>query len=426
MKDFKFDVDYVREQFPALCKTVNGKPAVFADGPGGSQVPVRVVDKINDYLYYHNANSHGVFKTSVESDNLYWHAREVYADFFNCSPEEVAFGANTSTNNFKLAMSLLRNMRPGDEVLITDIDHEGNRSPWRTLKDFGIVIESVAVNPETATLDMEDFKDKLSPRTKVVAINWAANACGTITDVKECIRLAHEIGALTVVDAVHYAPHRFIDVKDIGTDFLHCSSYKFFGPHLGVMYIKKSVGEKVKTLRVMADDNTDMPWKFETGTPAMELASGAAEAVEFIADLGQRHADYFEEELAGLTGRRRNVVAGMMAIDAYEEPMAKRLRAELAAIPGLKIFGPPEGAPRTSTVSFLIDGIHANDIAKSLAEEGVFVWDGDYYAIEIIMNVWKLESVGGLVRIGLAPYNTEDEIDRIIAAVKNAAARGSK
>jgi len=421
MKEFKFDVDYVREQFPALCKTVNGRPAVFADGPGGTQVPVRVVEKINDYLYYHNANSHGVFKTSVESDNGYWQAREIYADFFNCSPEEVAFGANTSTNNFKLAMGLLRTMRPGDEVLITDIDHEGNRSPWRTLEDFGIVVKSAAVHPETATLNMEDFKAKLSSKTKVVAVNWAANACGTITDVKECIRLAHEVGALTVIDAVHYAPHRFIDVKDIDTDFLHCSSYKFFGPHLGVMYIKKEVGEKVKTIRVIADDNCDMPWKFETGTPAMELASGAAEAVEFIADLGARHAEFFEEELIGLSGRRRNVVAGMLAIDAYEEPMAKRLRTELAVIPGLTIFGPPEGSPRTSTVSFLVEGINANDIAKSLAEDGIFVWDGDYYAIEIIMNVWKLESVGGLVRIGLAPYNTDDEIDRIIAAVKKAA-----
>lgn len=423
MKPFKFDVDYVREQFPALCKTVNGRPAVFADGPGGTQVPVRVVEKINDYLYYRNANSHGVFKTSVESDGLYWHAREVYADFFNCSPEEVAFGANTSTNNFKLALGLVRTMSPGDEVLITDIDHEGNRSPWRTLADFGIVVKSAAVNPETATLDMDDFKAKLGPKTKVVAVNWAANACGTITDVKECIRLAHEVGAITVIDAVHYAPHRPIDVKDIDTDVLHCSSYKFFGPHLGVMYVKKEVGDKIRAVRVMADDNGDMPWKMETGTPAMELACGAAEAVEFIADLGARHAEFFEEELKGLTGRRRNVVAGMLAIDAVEEPQAKKIRTELAAIPGLKVFGPPEGHPRTSTVSFLVDGIHANDIAKSMAEDGVFVWDGDYYAIEIIMNVWKLGDVGGLVRIGLAPYNTDEEIDRIIQSVRDAVAK---
>jgi selenocysteine lyase/cysteine desulfurase len=189
------------------------------------------------------------------------------------------------------------------------------------------------------------------------------------------------------------------------------------------MYVKKDVGDKIKTVRVMADDNCDMPWKLETGTPAMELACGAAEAVEFIADLGARHAEFFEEELKGLTGRRRNVVAGMLAIDAVEESQAKKIRTELAAIPGLKIFGPPEGHPRTSTVSFLVEGINANDIAKSMAEDGIFVWDGDYYAIEIIMNVWKLGDVGGLVRIGLAPYNTDDEIDRIIQSVRDAVAK---
>lgn len=418
MKDFKFDVDYVREQFPALCKTVNGNPAVFSDGPGGSQVPMIVIERIKEYLLYRNANTHGVFKTSVESDDLYWKAKETFADFLNCSPQEVAFGANMSSNNFKLALGLVRTMEPGDEVLITDIDHEGNRSPWRTLEDFGITVKSVAVDPKTATLDMDDFKAKLSDKTKVVAVNWAANACGTVTDVKECIRLAHEKGALTVVDAVHYAPHKVIDVKEIDADFLHCSAYKFFGPHIGITYIKKEVGEKVKTVRVMADDNEDMPWKFETGTPAFELAWGAAGAVEFIADIGEKHARYFEDELKGLTGRRKNIVAGMKAIDAYEEPMAKKLRRELAEIKGVKIYGPPEGHPRTSTVTFLAEGINANHIAKKLAEKGIFVWDGDYYAIEIIMNVWKLGDVGGLVRIGLAPYNTEEEIDKIICAVR--------
>ena len=418
-KDFVFDIDFVREQFPALSKTVNGYPAAFLDGPGGSQVPRRVVDKIADYLYYHNANSHGCFATSMESDKLYWDAKETYADFLNCSAEEVAFGANTSSNNFKLALGLVRTMKPGDEVIITEIDHEGNRSPWRTLEDFGMVVKCIAVDPETATLKFEDFENKISRKTKVVAVNWAANACGTITDVKKYIDLAHEYGAITVVDAVHYAPHQPIDVKAIGTDVLLCSPYKFFGPHLGVMYVKKEVGEKIKSIRVMANDNTEMPWRFETGTPAMELACGAAEAVEFIASIGARHAMYFEEELTGLSGRRKNIVAGMMAIDAYEEPIAKKLRTGLAAIPGVKVYGPPEGSPRTSTVSFLVDGANANDVAKHLAEKGLFTWDGDYYAIEIINNVWKLEETGGLIRIGLAPYNLETEIDRVLEAVED-------
>jgi cysteine desulfurase family protein (TIGR01976 family) len=419
MKNFKFKIDEIREQFPALSKTVNGIPAAFLDGPGGTQVPRRVVDKINDYLYYRNANSHGVFKTSVESDGLYWHAREVYADFFNCGPEEVAFGANTSSNNFKLALGLVRTMKPGDEVIITDIDHEGNRSPWRTLEDFGIIVKSVKINTDTITLDFEDFKSKLSDKTKVLAINWAANSCGTISDVKKFIDEAHKVGAITVVDAVHYAPHRPIDVKAIDTDVLLCSAYKFFGPHFGIMYVKKSVGEKIKTVRVIADDNTEMPFKFETGTPAMELAAGAAEAVEFIADIGRSHEEFMEEELKGLTGRRRFVVAGMMAIDKYEEGLAVQLRTELAKLSGVKIFGPEAGHPRTSTVSFNIQGVNSNEVAKFLAERGLFVWDGDYYAIETITNVLKLEASGGLVRIGLAPYNIQSEIDRVIQAVKD-------
>jgi len=419
MQNFKFDIDYVREQFPAMSKTVNGYPAAFLDGPGGTQVPRRVVDKINDYLYYHNANCHGAFATSVESDQIYWHAREVYADFLNCAPEEVAFGANTSSNNFKLAMGLVRTMKPGDEVLITDIDHEGNRSPWRTLEDFGIVVKSVKINTDTITLDFDDFKSKLSAKTKVFAINWAANSCGTISDVKKFIDEAHKVGAITVVDAVHYAPHRPIDVKAIDTDVLLCSAYKFFGPHIGIMYVKKEIGIGVKSIRVMADDNIEIPFKFETGTMAMELAAGAAEAVEFIADIGQRHAQHFEAELKGLAGRRKNVVAGMMAIDRYEENLAVQMRTELAKMPGLKIYGPEDGHPRTSTVSFTIDGINTGDIAKFFAKRGLFVWDGDFYAIETITNVLKLESIGGLLRIGLAPYNVQSEIDRVIQAVKD-------
>lgn len=419
MSGFKFKVDEIREQFPALSKTVNGIPAAFLDGPGGTQVPVRVVEKINDYLYYRNANSHGVFKTSVESDNLYWKAREVYADFLNCQPEEVSFGANTSSNNFKLALGLVRTMKPGDEVLITDIDHEGNRSPWRTLEDFGIVVKSVKINTDTITLDYDDFKSKLSDKTKVFAVNWAANSCGTITDVKKFIDEAHKFGAITVVDAVHYAPHRPIDVKEIDTDVLLCSPYKFFGPHFGVMYVKKSVGENIKSVRVIADDNTEAPFKFETGTPAMELAAGSAEAVEFIADIGKAHEEFFVEKLDGLKGRRRYVVAGMMAIDEYEESLAVQLRREIGNLPGVKVFGPEVGHPRTSTVSFNIEGVNSNEVAKYLAEQGIFVWDGDYYAIETITNVLKLEESGGLVRIGLAPYNIQSEIDRTIKAVSD-------
>lgn len=418
MNNFKFDSDWLREQFPCLSKTVNGNPAAFLDGPGGTQVPRSVVEKINEYLYYHNANSDGAYVTSVESDALFWKAREAMADFLNCRPEEVSFGANSSANNFLLAFGLLRSMEPGDEVIITEIDHEGNRSPWRILADFGIVVKCVRVDPETYTLDLEDYKAKLSNRTKVVAVNWASNATGTITDVKTFIRLAHEVGALTVVDAVHYAPHKWIDVKDIDTDFLICSAYKFFGPHIGVMYAKAEVGEKVKSIRVLANDNTDIPGKFEVGTLAHELACGAEAAVDFIARIGELHEQYFIEELKGLTGRRRFVVAGIMAIDAFEEPLAQKLRKELSAIPGVKVYSAPEGVPKTSTVSFTAEGINSHDIAVFLADRGIFVWDGDFYAIHIVNHVLGLSGQGGLVRIGLAPYNTPAEIDRIIESVR--------
>ena len=419
MSGFRFNIDGIREQFPALSKTANGYPAAFLDGPGGTQVPMRVVNKINEYLYYHNANHEGAFVTSRESDKLYLEARGTFADFLNCRADEVAFGPNSSTNNIKLAFGILRTMlKPGDELLVTDLDHESNRSPWRTLEDFGMVVKSASVDPETCTLNMDDFAAKLTSKTKVVAVNWASNGCGTITDVKKCIEMAHAKGAITVVDAVHYAPHRWIDVKAINTDVLLCSSYKFFGPHLGIIYVKKELGDKLKTVRVIMGDTEEMPWKLETGTPVFELTYGAAEAVEFIADIGREHESFFKSELEGQSGRRRAVIAGMKAIDAYEEPIAKKLRDGLKEIKGVKVFGPPEGHPRTSTVVFAVDGVHANKVADYLGSKGLFVWDGDYYADRLINHVLDLEKMGGLVRIGLAPYNLESEIDRLLAAMR--------
>lgn len=417
MNNFKFNLDYVREQFPCLCKTVNGYPAAFLDGPGGSQVPRNVVDRIADYMFYRNANAHGCFLTSEETMELQREARETFSAFFNCRPEEVAFGESSSANNFKLALGMVRDMKPGDEVIITDIDHECNRSPWRTLEEHGIIVKSVKIDLNTYTLDLKDYQEKLSDRTKVVAVNWASNATGTVTDVKTMIQMAHDVGALTVVDAVHYAPHKVIDVKDINTDFLICSAYKFFGPHMGVIYAKGEVLEKVRTIRVLADDNTMIPEKFEIGTPNFESICGCTGAVDFIAGIGSKHEQFLEEELFGLTGKRRLIVAGMLAIDAYEEPIAKKLRVELRKIDGVTLYGPPEGYPRTSTVSFTVAGKNSHDVAVFLAKRGIFVWDGDFYAIEITNNVLRLGSQGGLVRVGLAPYSTMDDIDRTIQAV---------
>lgn len=418
MKNFKFDVDYVRDQFPALSRSINGNPAAFFDGPGGSQVPRRVVDAMEDYLFYHNANAGGAFATSVENDALFRRGREVIADFLNCLPEEVCFGNNTTANNVRLAFGLLRDLKEGDEVIITDIDHEGNRSPWRTLADFGIVVKSVALNTETCELDFDDYLAKLSDKTKLVAVNWAANACGTITDVKKFIDEAHKVGALTVVDAVHYAPHKPIDVKAIGTDILLCSAYKFFGPHIGIIYMKKDVGEAFKSVRVYADDNADMPTKMEAGTLSVANVCGAAAAVEFIADIGAKYEDCFAEELGDLKGRRRQCVAGMLAIDAYEEPLAKYMRDEIKKLDGVKMYVAPDDCPKTSTVSITMEGVNSGDIARFLAEKGLFVWHGDFYALRFINEVFNLAETGGILRIGLEPYNTKQEIDRLIDALK--------
>jgi len=418
--EFKFDVEKIRKQFPACQRTHNGLPVAYLDGPGGSQVPERVANKITDYLFYHNANEHGGFDTSRESDRLYDEAREIVADFFGCAAGEVAFGFASSQNNFNLAFALARDMKPGDEVIITDIDHRCNRSPWLALQERGIVVKSIAVDIKTQQIDLEDLKKKLSPRTKVAAFNWASNAIGTISDVKTMCAMAHEVGAVTVVDAVHYAAHCPIDVKDINTDVLICSAYKFFGPHLGVIYLKKELLDKVEFYNVQTEDLTDIR-KFHFGTPPFELICGAAEAVEFIASIGADYAGCFENELKGLVGRRRNVVAGMLAIDEYEAPMAAYLRKELRELKGVTVYGPAEGQPRTSTIVFTIEGKKPIDICEVLGDNGINTWDGDFYAVEIVNDVLGLKDAGGLVRIGLAPYNTMEDIERTLKLIKEIA-----
>lgn len=426
MKNFVFDADSIRRQFPNMATSVAGKPAIFMDAPGGTQTPNRVIDKVVEYLAYHNSNSHGQFIVSQESDNIYWEAREVFGAFFNCLPEEVIFGANATSNHLRMAQTLSRIMKPGDEILLTDIDHESNRSTWGYLADNGVIVKSVAVNGETCQLDFEDFKKKLSPRTKLLAINWASNACGTITDVKKFIDEAHKVGAIVAVDAVHYAPHHWIDVKAIDCDILSTSTYKYFGPHFGAMYVRKELGEKLDSVRIAVSDYAELPYKLEAGTPAIESASGAAEAVRFIADIGAKYAEYFEEELGALSGLRRNVVAGMMAIDYYEEGMAAYLRRELRATEGITVYGPAEGMPRTSTVSFAVDGIHALDMAKYLADEGIFVWESDFYVPELVYKTLGLEPVGGLVRLGLAPYNLPCEMERAVEVIRKIVAEKAK
>ncbi|MFZ5517767.1 MAG: cysteine desulfurase-like protein [Candidatus Zhuqueibacterota bacterium] len=410
-----YQIDYIRSQFPALNRTVNGFPAIYFDGPGGTQAPQRVIDKMVDYLQNHNANTHGEFATSRETDEILLNAKKTFADFFGCAWNEVSFCHNSTTINFKLAQAIGRSLAPGDEIIITDMDHEANRGPWEALAERGMVIKNVRMNPAACTLDIQDFQDKLSARTRVVAFNYASNALGTISDAKEMIRLAKQVKALTVVDAVHFALHGVIDVREIGADFLFCSAYKFFGPHVGVLFGAYDVMDRLNTLRVSTQESVP-PWKFETGTLNQEGIAGAAEAVDFIADIGATHRENFTDRMPDCSERRKNIIRGMRTVEAYEQPLAQYFKDELARINGLKIYSPPKDHPCTSTISFRLKDVHPNRVAVLLGERGIFVWDGHFYAAQIVKSL-GLEESGGLVRIGLAPYSTREEIDRALAEI---------
>lgn len=418
-----YDVDYIRNQFPALALKVNGFPAAYFDGPGGTQVPQRVIDAMVDYLVRCNANAGGSFLTSRNSDRVITKARQALADFLGSDSDEVAFGHNTTTMIYQLALALGREVSSRNEIIITEIDHEANRGPWLALEERGFRILEVKLNPETCTLDMEDYRTKLSEKTLVAAFNYASNGVGTVSDVKEMIRLAHTAGAIAVVDAVHYALHGPIDVKALDVDYLICSAYKFFGPHIGVLYGKRELFSNLPTYRLRVQSEK-VPYRIETGTLNHEGIAGAGEAVEFIADLGSRFGDLSEGSLAasgkGWSDRRRRVVAGMEGMEHYEQPLANKLISELSLLEKVTVYGPPSGYPRTSTVSFTVDGISAEDVAAALGEKGLFVWDGHFYAIRLVERLGLNES-GGLVRVGLSPYNTETEIDRLLTEVRKIA-----
>jgi len=413
----QYDVAYVRSQLPALKRMIDGRPAAYLDGPGGTQTPQRVLDAVCDYLANHNANTGGRFATSEETDATIAEAHRAGADLLGCEPAEVSFGANMTTLTYFLAEALGRRLQPGDEVVITALDHEANRSPWLQLAERGVVVREVPVDLATCTLDWTAFEALVQPgRTRVVALGYASNAVGTVNDVTRAAALARAAGAWSVVDAVHYALHGPIDVRAVGCDFLLCSAYKFFGPHVGLLYARREATAQVEPLR-LATQYSEPPYVWETGTLNFEGLAGTTAAIDFIADLGERHVTLVEDRLpAGLKGRRRAVVAGMLAGEIYEQPLAKWLREQLAGIPGVTLYGPPEGSPRTSTVSFTLDGISAGEAARALGERGLFVWDGDFYAARLV-ELLGLAERGGLIRVGLAPYTTKDELDRLVTAV---------
>ncbi|MBW1993673.1 MAG: cysteine desulfurase-like protein [Deltaproteobacteria bacterium] len=407
----------IRQQFPSLKRKFNGYPIAYLDGPGGYQVPARVIDAIADYLVNMNANVGTEFDTAQRTSSMLQNAREIFADFFNCTWDEVIFGANMTTLNFFLAQTLCREMKTGDRVLITEIDHEANRGPWLQLTDRGILVDEVALDPVSCTLDMTDYQRKLDRKTKVVALNYASNGVGTISDVKKMIDMARDTGAYTVVDAVHYASHGPLDVQELKADFLLCSAYKFFGPHIGVLYGRKNVLEKLNPLNLRTQSKGP-PYMMETGTLHHEGIAGAGAAVEFIADAGATlGGDFLEQSGKKNDSRRNRIVAGLRVFDQYEQGLCRYLLEELSQnIKGITIYGPPAGHPRTSTVSFTYQGVHPEQVAKYLGSKGIFVWAGHFYAIRLVERL-GLSDQGGLIRVGITPYNTKSELDRLLEAL---------
>jgi cysteine desulfurase family protein (TIGR01976 family) len=409
------DLTWVRSQFPSLAQSVNGQSAVFLDGPGGTQVPQRVIDAIADYLAHSNANTCGAYATSRRTDAVIARARAAMADFLSCDKDEVAFGPNMTTLTFAISRAIGRELGPGDEILLTHLDHDANVSPWRALEERGVTIRFAEINPDDCTLNLADLTQKISSRTRVVAVGYASNAVGTINDVKEIIRLAHHKGALAYIDAVHYAPHGPIDVRALDCDFLACSTYKFFGPHMGVLYGKREHLQRLQPYKVRANTNA-IPNCWEWGTLNHECIAGIAACVDYLADLG-RHLD------SSVTTRRAALVAAYRSIQQHERGLAEILLHGLLEIPGLKLYGiadPAEFDRRCPTFAVRIANHTPLELATGLGDRGIFTWDGNYYALNLTERL-DVEKDGGFLRIGLAHYNTAEEVARLLRALRDLA-----
>ena len=409
------DLGWARAQFPALKQEVNGYPAVFFDGPGGTQVPQRVIDAMRDYLVRSNANTHGAFATSRRSDEIIATAHAAVADLLGCDADEVIFGPNMTTLTFALSRALGRELRAGDEVVVTRLDHDANVAPWVALAERGAVIRTVDIHVEDCTLDMADLRRQINERTRLVAVGYASNAVGSINDVAEIIRLAHGVGALAFIDAVHYAPHGSIDLRALDCDFLACSPYKFFGPHTGALYGNREHLMRLRPYKVRPAAD-QIPDRWETGTQNHEGLAGVAAAVDYLAELGRRAHP-------AATTRRAALLAAYEAIRPYELGLVERLIAGLLEVPGLTFYGIRDPAcfdRRVPTVAVRLAGHSPRQLAEFLAARGIFTWDGNYYALNLTERL-GVELSGGMLRIGLAHYNTEEEVERLLAALRELA-----
>jgi cysteine desulfurase family protein (TIGR01976 family) len=409
-------LDWIRGQFPALAQEVHGRPVIFLDGPGGTQVPRRVIDAVGDYLACSNANTHGGFATSRRTDGTIGAARAAVADLLSCDPDEVVFGPNMTTLTFAFSRALGRELKPGDELVVTRLDHDANVAPWRALEECGAVVRVVDIQEKDCTLDMADLARQLTPRTKLVAVCYASNAVGTVNDVAEIVRRAHAVGALVFVDAVHYAPHGPIDVRALDCDFLVCSPYKFFGPHMGALYGKWVHLTRLRAYKVRpAADASPECW--ETGTQNHEGLAGVAAAIDYLAELGRRITP-------GAASRRIALLAAMEAIRRYERWLGERLISGLLKIPGLTFYGisdPTRFDQRTPTAALRLSGYRPQELSSYLGERGMFTWAGNYYALSLTERL-GVESSGGMLRLGLVHYNTVDEVDRVLEALSKVGA----
>ncbi len=403
------DVKTIRSRFPALERVHEGSPVAYFDGPGGTQVPRAVVDAMADYLLHHNANTHWRYPSSIETDAAVAAARATLGDFLNADASEIVFGQNMTTLTFHLSRALGRQWGPGDEVVVTELDHHANVDPWRALeKDRGVTVRTVKMRPQTGDLDWADLERSISRRTKLVAIGGASNALGTINDVQRATQLAHAAGALAFVDAVHYAQHVLVDVKELGCDFLACSPYKFYGPHLGVLWGRRELLESVDVPKLEPAPD-DLPERLETGTLSHEGIVGAAAAVDFLASLAQ----------PGGLGRRAALESVFAELNVRGSRLFERMWNGLGRIPGVTRYGPPPQAPRTPTVSFVVAGRPADEVAKSLSRRAIFASSGDFYALTVIRRLGHGKD--GVVRAGCACYTTEEEVERLVAGVREIA-----
>ena len=398
-------VEEIRARFPALERRHRGKPVAYFDAPGGTQVPREVVDAMSAYLLEHNANSHWAYPTSEETDAMITASRLSVADLLHASPREISFGANMTTLTFHLARALGRTWERGDEVIVTELDHHANIAPWRALEaEKGIVVRCARLIPDTAQLDLAHLETLIGKKTRLLAIGAASNAVGTINDLRRIREMARAAGALFFVDAVHLVPHELLDVKEIGCDFLACSAYKFYGPHIGILFAREPVLQSLPFPKLEPAPDT-APERAETGTQNHEGIAGVEAAINFLASLTPTSG-----------ARRERLSHSFEAVHERGSAQARLLWEGLRSIPSVRVYGPPPDSPRTPTVSFTMKGKNPRDIARALADDALFVSDGNFYALDVARRLGAADQ--GFVRVGCACYTTDSEIERLLAAVR--------